>query len=87
MDFLGDSMILLTVGQVSERLHIHPNTLRRWANQGKIPVWRFSSRGDRRFSEKDIDSYLVTNYQIFGKMGFFCLADWVINNNIIMQKF
>ena len=52
-------MILLTVGQVSERLHIHPNTLRRWANQGKIPVWRFSSRGDRRFSEKDIDSYLL----------------------------
>jgi excisionase family DNA binding protein len=54
-------MMLLTVGQVAERLHIHPNTLRRWANEGKIPVWRFSTRGDRRFSETDIEFYLGKN--------------------------
>jgi excisionase family DNA binding protein len=49
---------LLTLQQVSELLNVHPNTLRRWCNQGKIPVLRLSARGDRRFKREDIQLYL-----------------------------
>jgi excisionase family DNA binding protein len=49
---------LLTLQQVSELLNVHPNTLRRWCNQGKIPVLRLSVRGDRRFKREDIQLYL-----------------------------
>ena len=49
---------MLTLSQASQHLHLHPNTLRRWTNEGKIPVYRVSSRGDRRFDEADIKKYL-----------------------------
>jgi excisionase family DNA binding protein len=49
---------LLTVKQVSELLNIHPNTLRRWSEEGRIPVVRVSNRGDRRFRKEDVQRYL-----------------------------
>ena len=49
---------LLTIKQVSELLNIHPNTLRRWCEEGKIPVVRVTTRGDRRFRREDIQRYL-----------------------------
>jgi excisionase family DNA binding protein len=49
---------LLTLREVSSLLHIHPNTLRRWCEEGKIPVVRVTSRGDRRFRREDIQHYL-----------------------------
>jgi excisionase family DNA binding protein len=49
---------LLTVKQVSELLNIHPNTLRRWCEEGRIPVVRITARGDRRFRREDVQSYL-----------------------------
>ncbi len=49
---------LLTIKQVSELLNIHPNTLRRWCEEGKIPVVRVTTRGDRRFRKEDIQHYL-----------------------------
>jgi excisionase family DNA binding protein len=49
---------LLTVKQVSDLLNIHPNTLRRWSAEGRIPMVRVSNRGDRRFRKEDVQRYL-----------------------------
>ena len=50
---------MLTVGEVSKILHVHSNTLRRWSDQGLIKSYRISSRGDRRFKQEDVRSFLV----------------------------
>ena len=49
---------LMTLREVSKLLHVHPNTLRRWSDQGKIPVLRIASRGDRRFIAQDVINFL-----------------------------
>lgn len=49
---------LLTVKQVSELLHVHRNTVRRWSDRGVLTAYRISSRGDRRFRKYDIDQFL-----------------------------
>ena len=50
---------MLTVREVSALLHVHPNTLRRWSDAGRIQSVRISSRGDRRFRLTDIASFLA----------------------------
>ena len=40
---------MLTITEVSRLLHVHPNTLRRWSNDGLIKSYRINQRGDRRF--------------------------------------
>ncbi len=49
---------MLTVREVAELLHIHSNTLRRWADRGTIRAYRITSRGDRRFRQRDIAHFL-----------------------------
>ncbi len=50
---------MLTVQEVSRLLHIHPNTLRRWSNQGRIRAYRITPRGDRRFRQEEILRFLA----------------------------
>ena len=50
---------LLTISDVAEMLHVHPNTLRRWSEQGKIGAYRIGSRGDRRFRQSDIAGFVA----------------------------
>ena len=45
---------MLTVREVSQLLHVHGNTLRRWSDQGIIKSYRIGPRGDRRFKAEDI---------------------------------
>ena len=45
---------MLTVREVSQLLHVHSNTLRRWSDQGIIKAYRIGPRGDRRFRAEDI---------------------------------
>jgi len=45
---------MLTIRQVSQLLHVHSNTLRRWTEQGIIKAYRIGPRGDRRFRAEDI---------------------------------
>jgi excisionase family DNA binding protein len=50
---------MLTVREVARLLHIHPNTLRRWSNKGRIRAYRITPRGDRRFKREEIDRFLT----------------------------
>jgi excisionase family DNA binding protein len=49
---------LLTVAQAASLLHLHPNTIRRWANQGLLRALRLGPRQDRRFYRRDIERLL-----------------------------
>ena len=50
---------MLTVSEGAQLLHIHSNTVRRWADQGLIKAYRITSRGDRRFRLQDIAQFLT----------------------------
>ena len=50
---------MLTVREVARLLHVHPNTLRRWSNKGRIRAYRITPRGDRRFKREEIDRFLA----------------------------
>ncbi|MFQ5879987.1 MAG: helix-turn-helix domain-containing protein [Dehalococcoidia bacterium] len=49
---------LLTVSDVARLLHVHPNSVRRWAEQGLLKVYRVGVRGDRRFRPDDVQRFL-----------------------------
>ena len=50
---------MLTVREVSQLLHVHSNTLRRWSDQGILKAYRIGPRGDRRFRAEDIAVLLL----------------------------
>ncbi|MCD6391570.1 MAG: helix-turn-helix domain-containing protein [Dehalococcoidia bacterium] len=50
---------MLTVSEVARLLHVHPNTLRRWSNSGRIKAYRINLRGDRRYRLRDIEGFLA----------------------------
>ena len=50
---------MLTVREVARLLHVHPNTLRRWSNNGRIRAYRITPRGDRRFEREEIARFLA----------------------------
>jgi excisionase family DNA binding protein len=52
---------LMTVREVAEMLKVHPNTIRVWNNRGLIKAYRLGSRGDRRFSQAEIQDFLANN--------------------------
>ncbi len=45
---------LLTLGEAAERLGVHENTMRKWADQGIVPAVRRPG-GHRRFELKVIE--------------------------------
>jgi excisionase family DNA binding protein len=50
---------MLTIREVARLLHVHPNTLRRWSNKGRIRAYRITPRGDRRFKREEIARFLA----------------------------
>lgn len=50
---------LLTLREVARMLRIHPNTLRRWSNEGRIKAYRINSRGDRRFKREEVARFVA----------------------------
>lgn len=54
----GKQLKMLTVQEVAGILHVHPNTVRHWSEQGLLKAHRVGPRGDRRFRSEDIDSFL-----------------------------
>ena len=55
---------MLTASDVARLLNVHVNTVRRWSNQGILKAYRIGSRGDRRFHEADITSFLLQESKI-----------------------
>ena len=54
---------LLAVSEAAKLLHVHCNTLRKWANTGMIRTYRLGSRRDRRFSLVDVVEFLNRHLQ------------------------
>jgi excisionase family DNA binding protein len=54
----------LTLVEAAERLRVHPTTLRRWANNGDIPVM-VTPGGHRRFAESDVMRFAETHHNIY----------------------
>ena len=52
---------MLTTTEVAHLLHVHPNTVRHWANKGLLPVYRLGTRGDRRFKQKEVENFIKSN--------------------------
>ena len=50
---------MLNIKEVARLLHVHSNTIRRWADQGLINVYRINRRGDRRFRRADVVDFLA----------------------------
>lgn len=66
---------MLTVTEVADLLHVHPNTVRLWCDQGMIPSYRIGTRGDRRFRSKDIDNFLSTQQKKIGESAVLIVDD------------
>ncbi len=52
---------MLTIAEVAVLLHVHPNTVRLWSNNGLLRAYRLGYRRDRRFRPEDIDAFLKVN--------------------------
>ena len=50
---------MLTPEDVARLLHVHINTVRRWSNREILKAYRIGPRGDRRFREEDIATFLI----------------------------
>ena len=51
---------MLTVSEVAEILHVHPNTIRAWSDSGLLKAYRVGYRHDRRFRLQDVDQFLTS---------------------------
>lgn len=49
---------LMTMRETSEALHLHPNTIRRWSNKGKLLPVIINEVGRRRFKQSDIQAFI-----------------------------
>ncbi len=52
---------MLTTTEVAHLLHVHANTVRHWANEGLLPAYRLGTRGDRRFKQEDVESFIESD--------------------------
>lgn len=52
---------LLNVGQAAKFLSVGVSTIRRWAQQKKLHGLKVGTRGDWRFSKKDLLSMVKSN--------------------------
>lgn len=57
--YFDTTKTLLNVHEVSQLLHVHENTLRRWSDQGIIKAYRIGPRHDRRYKQEDIAALLI----------------------------
>jgi excisionase family DNA binding protein len=50
--------LMLSSTEAARMLGVHPNTVRGWADKGILRSYRIGPRGDRRFKQSDIESFL-----------------------------
>ena len=58
-DRLGRQM--MTIEEVARLLNVHTNTVRQWNQRGLLKAYRLGPRGDRRFTEKDVLEFLLSD--------------------------
>lgn len=51
----------MTLQEASEFLHVHPNTLRRWDEQGILKAVRFGQRKDRHYQADLLDEFVKSS--------------------------
>jgi len=51
---------LMTLAEACEALKAHPNSLRKWDQDGILIAVRFGKRGDRRYKREDIEKFINT---------------------------
>lgn len=49
---------ILTLTEVSEMLHVHPNTLRNWDANGTLKPLRMGEKKIRRYRRSDVEAFL-----------------------------
>ena len=49
---------MLSVREAAHLLGVHINTVRRWSDSGRLPVYRIGPRSDRKFNASDIARFL-----------------------------
>ena len=49
---------LLTMREAALVLRAHPNSIRRWINDGLLRCYRIGVRGDRRLTRQDLVEFL-----------------------------
>ncbi len=50
---------LVSAADAARILGVHPNTVRAWTEQGRLPAARINTRGDRRYRLEDIEAFLI----------------------------
>jgi predicted site-specific integrase-resolvase len=60
---------LLKIDEVSQILHVHGNTVRRWTKKGILRPYIINSRGDHRYNSKDIRQFLANLINDKGDIG------------------
>jgi len=55
---------MLTIGEAAELLGVSCTSLRRYANEGRIKVYRVGTGRHRRFRKRDVLEYLEKNSEI-----------------------
>lgn len=48
----------LTVAQIAERLQVHPETVRRWLRDGRLPGRNFGGKGGYRVRPQDLEAFM-----------------------------
>ena len=56
----------LPITKAARLLGVHPNTLRAWADQGRVRCLRVNSRGDRRFLLEDLRAFMLEAESVSG---------------------
>jgi excisionase family DNA binding protein len=55
---INRSKLIFTIGDVSQLLGVHHNTVRRWSEKGILKSYRVGPRRDRRFRLEDVEDFL-----------------------------
>lgn len=56
----------LPTSAAAKILGVHPDTLARWADEGKVPYWR-TPGGQRRFRREDIEALSMPTSKAAGE--------------------
>ncbi len=54
---------ILTTTEVSYLLHVHPNSVRQWANKGLFFAYRLGTGGDRGFKREEVENFIRSTGQ------------------------